>query len=1093
MRKTLGTLAGIALAAFGATTASAQQATDYVIQQYAQGSRYESPPASATTESISGDDADGTVTLPFAITYFGTSYTSATVHTNGWMSFVLPSGTYAAYSSSSFPLMETDSSSGTSMYGTICPYWDDLMVTGSATIKSWTVGTTPNRRFVISWEGVTDYNTQTASCSFQVKLYESSNSIEFGYSTSGTWPPSAWYTAGIEAADGRYQYPSALSNGGNSGQPPYDFSFDLPKIYVTGRVIYDRYVVSESGGFSGSQANLPLAGFRVEARNASNVVVGATTTDANGDFVLEAAGVPPSAFGSVVVCSQTTACAVRGTTGGPLYTMPIKTNLSYAADVNIGTISLHEGVDSGGVGREPLNIARTIQTVATWASSRMSGSIPFLEVLYSASQSASTYTAKVGTTPALMRVGGTTANRDAWDLSVIRKTYGRHVLGALATDPTSSYSPAFDAVSDPQNAFAEGFGYYLNAVISGDRKYLDVISSSATNAIDLEDAQPTTRKGADVAAWVAQALYDLTDGANEEWDVFAGAFSPGEQAFLIVDSLSAPVTATTFFNAWLNAGYDGPALSRNFIHHGLISDDDDEPNEDSTTAAPISTFGFLKKDRVLNLYNADWYEFTLPEATTSLTASVYFDRVKYSSSQVALELRSAGNSVLAVGSAADAAAPFKLTTNSLPAGLYRLAVSLNSGGPVGAYTIQAFSQLKFKAAEFQPWTVGRPYNVPLTITGGIPPYILTIPSNHIGPAGLVLDGENSRVTGTPSGPAAGVPKYGFFKYDFLMTAQDSAQPPNQVQGLQSFTLNDIVRSRFNEFVTFADGKTVDRQWPPIGGTPQYTASIDQGQLPNGLSVTAGADVRFVGTPETPGSNEFKVTTTDSAGSAASTLTTAVVCVPAGLAELAAGKSACGFYVDALKGSSVTLTVTTSKKKPVRALRVVLYDVDGSSVLPTTPKLGKGRATVPKFTAPNSGRYFCVVASDDELDATQLKCVAKVIVPKVAKGDAGSLAFGGDDRKDVQVGLLSAGTLTLTLKPDRKSGLHVKVLEIRDPTGAVTAPAETELKTKGGVVTFTRKVDVAGTWTVVIGAEPGPRGTFTYVAKLKQPKGVYLFD
>jgi len=45
-----------------------------------------------------------------------------------------------------------------------------------------------------------------------------------------------------------------------------------------------------------------------------------------------------------------------------------------------------------------------------------------------------------------------------------------------------------------------------------------------------------------------------------------------------------------------------------------------------------------------------------------------------------------------------------------------------------------------------------------------------------------------------------------------------------------------------------------------------------------------------------------------------------------------------------------------------------------------------------------------------------------------------------------------------------------------------------------VLTLTKKVDVSGTWTVVLGAQDGPRGAFTYAFKLKQPKGVvYIAD
>jgi hypothetical protein len=1094
MRNKIGLLATVALAAFGASTALAQQATDYVISQYAAGSKYEAPPAGATTLTMpSNDDSGVSVSLPFSFTFFGSNYTACTVDTNGWLSFVIGTSSSNYYTNSAFPLVSGDNSAA--MIGTVCPYWDDLYLhAGTGSIKTWTSGSTPNRHFVVSWESVTNYPDNTTSAfTFQVQLYETSNSIVFSYVPGSTWYASSSYTAGIEAADGsRYQYPSAIGNDPsvNSGQPPYDFSFDLPSVVFTGRVFYDRYVVDESGIGNTSQQNIPLTGFRVEARNSANVAVGFGTTDGNGNFSVEAKGVPPATIGSLVVCSQNAVCSVRATSGGALYSATLNNALPFTTDRALGDLLLHEGVDPGGVGRAPLNIARTVQTVYDWAHARSTDSIPVLEILYSTSSALPTsYTAKVGATPASMRVSGASSNPDPWDVSVIRKTYGRHVLGAICADPTSTYTTTFDAVSNSTNAFAEGFGYYINAVVSGDRKYYDGINATTTNVIDLEDANPTSRKGDDVTAWVAEALYDLTDPANEPWDTFAGAGAPGAQVFQIVDSLSVPPTASKFFDAWLAAGFDGPALSQNFIHHGLLPDDGDEPNDDFASATPISTFGFLKDGRVLNLFNEDWYKFTLSEPTASLTASVSYDRSKYASANVALELRSAADSLLAVGSAADATSPIALTTSSVPAGDYVLRVALTSGGPVPQYSVQAFSQLAFKAAAFQPWTVGRPYDVPLTITGGIPPYILTVPSNYVAPTGLALDGANGRVTGTPAGPPGGVPVNGRYKYDFLLKAQDSARPPNLAQNLMSFTLNDIVRSRFAEFVAFAKDKALDRAWPNVGGTAPYVVSVESGALPDGITAKDGADLRFAGAAVSPGSNAFRINVTDVAGSSATTLATAVVCVPPGPADLAAGKSACGYYVDAVKGASIGLSIATAKKRPVRALRTAMFDVDGTRALTVVPKIAKGKISFAKFIAPASGRFYFVIASDDDLDATQFTCAAKTAAPTSAKGVSESTAFGGDDQFEASVGVLAGGTLTMTVKADKKSGLHVKVLALKDPTGADVQLAATDVKAKGVVLTLTKKVDVSGTWTVVLGAEAGPRGAFTYAFKLKQPKGV----
>jgi len=1107
VRKGFTSLVASVVLVLGAATAFAQQASDYVITDATLGSKYEAPPAGASTLTFTpagtgNDDGNATVSLPFPVNFFHVNYSTCIVCTNGFLTF--GSGTLE-WQNTAFPAT-TPSYAGQSMNGAICAYWDDEVVgpqytsTNQGTVKTWTTGSAPDRHFVVSWEAIYNYGTTGADgggpMTFQVQFYELSKSIVIAYKSGSTWPsasPNAnpGYTVGIQAqSDGRYQYPDNWTNSAsaNVGTPASDYVFQYPPVTTSGSVAYDRYVVDESGTGVTSQQNVPLSGIRIEAHDSAGAVVGIGYADSGGSYSVITRGA--AGPGTLVVCSQSVACAVRTTPGGSLTTATIASGVSFSTNGSVGSALVHEGVDPGGAVRETLNICRSVQQVYDFAASRTSDTIPFLEILYSKSSALPTsYTTAAGQTPATMRVSGASSNPDAWDGSVIRKTYARHILGAIARDPSTAYSNAFDSVTDDQQAFAEGFGYYMNAAVTGDRKFYDGINATTTNVIDLEDAQPSTRKGSDVAAWVAEGLYDLTDPANESWDVIAGAGAAVDQPFRAVDSLNTQVTSVKFFNAWVALGYDVPGLSQNFIHHGLLPDDADEPNDDAASATPVAGFGFLLDHRVLNLFNDDWYKFTLPTDVPTITASIVYDRGKYAAAQVGLELRSAGGTLLGVGSASDATSPIKITTGPLPAGAYLLHLALTGGVPVPDYVLQAYTPMTFTSAAFQPWTVGKPYDVPLTIGGGIPPYALTIPSSYVGPTGLVLDGAAGRVTGVPVGPAAGVPRYGSYEYSFLITASDSARPANQTQGLQTFTLNDVMRSRFAEFVTFAKAKAVDRPWPPVGGTAPYAVSLEDGAYPDGLDATGGPDLRFVGTPTTAGSAPLKITASDVAQSTSTTFTTAVVCVPVGPADLAAGKSACGWYFDLVKDASVGLTIATAKKKPVRALRLALYDVDGMRTLSVTPKFGKGKASFTKFIAPSSGRFYCVLASDDDLAGTSFTCVEKATNPTSGKGDAGTFSFGGDDTLVLPTGVLNGGTITLTVKPDKKSGLHVKIVELRDPSGTPVTLGATDVKVKGTVLTFTHKVDVSGTWTVVVGAESGPRGTFTYAYKLKQPKGV----
>src|SRR4029079_15977329 len=124
----------------------------------------------------------------------------------------------------------------------------------------------------------------------------------------------------------------------------------LPAVVFTGRVLFDRYVVDSSGIGNSSQQNIALARTRVEARNAAGSTIGSATTDAQGNFSLEAVCAPPSTFGTIAVCSKNDVCTVVAAAGGAPYAVTAGT-CSFLQDANLGTLSVTESNDAGGVGR----------------------------------------------------------------------------------------------------------------------------------------------------------------------------------------------------------------------------------------------------------------------------------------------------------------------------------------------------------------------------------------------------------------------------------------------------------------------------------------------------------------------------------------------------------------------------------------------------------------------------------------------------------------------------------------------------------------------------------------------------------------------
>jgi hypothetical protein len=146
------------------------------------GSRYTRTQTTGTYTAITGGTAlpfpnfdDGVVRdrLPFTIRFNGTNYDTINICTNGFVNFGI-----ASTSTASANLFNT---SPTNLV--VAPWWDDLLLTDSARVG--TLGTAPNRVWVVQYPNVRDYynNTVTGALqlNFQIRFYETTNVIEFWY------------------------------------------------------------------------------------------------------------------------------------------------------------------------------------------------------------------------------------------------------------------------------------------------------------------------------------------------------------------------------------------------------------------------------------------------------------------------------------------------------------------------------------------------------------------------------------------------------------------------------------------------------------------------------------------------------------------------------------------------------------------------------------------------------------------------------------------------------------------------------------------------------------------------------------------------
>jgi len=201
----------------------------YQDSRSADGPVYEWIDATDGTALNLGDDEEVNVTLPFPFTFYGTSSTAIRVGNNGGLLFNATSG----------DLGVTNGDLGTTTSNNlIVPFWDDID-SDTGNVYYTTVGTAPNRMFVIEWYNRPHYSN-VGNATFELILYEGTNNIKFQYQdvvfgdTNYDYGASA--TVGIRGSGSNYlQYSynqPVLSNGlaicfRYPGSPPCD-PVDLP-------------------------------------------------------------------------------------------------------------------------------------------------------------------------------------------------------------------------------------------------------------------------------------------------------------------------------------------------------------------------------------------------------------------------------------------------------------------------------------------------------------------------------------------------------------------------------------------------------------------------------------------------------------------------------------------------------------------------------------------------------------------------------------------------------------------------------------------------------------------------------------------------
>ncbi|MEO0290436.1 MAG: nidogen-like domain-containing protein [candidate division WOR-3 bacterium] len=151
----------------------------------------------STPTGITGDDQTIKFTLPFSFTFFGSSYSSVYVCSNGWLSFTSNS---TSYTPQNMP-------NSTAPNAVIAPYWRDLYPPDTTQGAKITYASNSSY-FAVTWYKIKNYSNANKQ-TFQAILYKN-GTIRFNYQTVTDEYTTA---VGIEDANGVNAYLYAYGTG----------------------------------------------------------------------------------------------------------------------------------------------------------------------------------------------------------------------------------------------------------------------------------------------------------------------------------------------------------------------------------------------------------------------------------------------------------------------------------------------------------------------------------------------------------------------------------------------------------------------------------------------------------------------------------------------------------------------------------------------------------------------------------------------------------------------------------------------------------------------------------------------------------------
>ena len=157
--------------------------------------------ASGGTALAMTDDSSRTVSLPFSFTTYGQTYSSVVVSSNGFLRLGTSIAGATAYTNAPIPSVADPN-------GIVAPFWDDLNPGAGGQVYAATLGTAPNRSFVVAWVNVPSYWVTGSAATFEAVLEEGTDVVRFQYQDvtfgNASYDAGASATVGIEGETGEW-------------------------------------------------------------------------------------------------------------------------------------------------------------------------------------------------------------------------------------------------------------------------------------------------------------------------------------------------------------------------------------------------------------------------------------------------------------------------------------------------------------------------------------------------------------------------------------------------------------------------------------------------------------------------------------------------------------------------------------------------------------------------------------------------------------------------------------------------------------------------------------------------------------------------